>query len=455
MVTSGEVPLRRRVIGTYALGSMGTGGFSTLPGLVLIYYMTDTLGIAVLGAGLLLGVAKIWDVLIDPVIGIRSDRDLAATGSRHRFMVAGGSLLPLFFILTFAVPAGLGQLAAGLWVLVAFTATATAFSLFQVPYMALPAELTASYDQRTRLLSLRVLVLSLAILLFGAGGPALRTLGGENQWLGYFLMSVVAGFVIGASLLASARVAPRGGPRTTGQPAPIRQGYLRGLAVLRRSQPFRALLLAFALQGLATGGMLAGAQYVATWVLHDEEAVTYLFIALIGPALLFAPIWRMVARRIGKERSFLLSSVLFGLAALALAGMLLRPGAWVYLPVALAGAGYAGMQSLPMSMLPDVITHDALEHGEGNAGIFGGVWTAGETTGMALGAVILTVVLAASGYAESVAGQATTQQPAAIAGIILAFSVLPAVVIAVSLWAFRRYPLRESNFDQPRGTAAA
>ncbi|MDQ0094549.1 MFS transporter [Paeniglutamicibacter psychrophenolicus] len=455
MVTSGEIPLPRRVIGIYALGSMGTGGFSTLPGLVLIYYMTDTLGIAALGAGLLLGVAKIWDVLIDPVIGIRSDRDLAATGSRHRFMVVGGTLLPLFFILTFAVPAGLGQLVAGLWVLVAFTATATAFSLFQVPYMALPAELTASYDQRTRLLSLRVLVLSLAILLFGAGGPALRTLGGENQWLGYFLMSVVAGIVIGASLLASARVAPSGGTRATVQRAPIRQGNLLGLAVLRRSQPFRALLLAFALQGLATGGMLAGAQYVATWVLHDEEAVTFLFIALIGPALLFAPIWRMVARRIGKERSFLLSSILFGLAALALAGMLLRPGTWVYLPVALAGAGYAGMQSLPMSMLPDVITHDALEHGQGNAGIFGGVWTAGETTGMALGAVILTVVLAASGYAESVAGQATTQQPSAITGIILAFSVLPALVIALSLWAFGRYPLRESNFNQPHGAAAA
>ncbi|RAX51111.1 MFS transporter [Arthrobacter sp. AQ5-05] len=455
MATSGEVPLPRRVIGTYALGSMGTGGFSTLPGLVLIYYMTDTLGIAALGAGLLLGVAKIWDVIIDPVIGVRSDRDLAATGSRHRFMVAGGALLPLFFILTFAVPAGLGQLAAGLWVLAAFTATATAFSLFQVPYMALPAELTASYDQRTRLLSLRVLVLSLAILLFGAGGPALRTLGGENQWLGYFLMSVVAGIVIGSSLLASARVAPRGGIRTTVQRTPIRHGYLRGLAVLRRSQPFRALLLAFALQGLATGGMLAGAQYVATWVLHDEEAVTLLFIALIGPALLFAPIWRTVARRIGKERSFLLSSVLFGLAAMALAGMLLRPGTWVYLPVALAGAGYAGMQSLPMSMLPDVITHDAQEHGEGNAGIFGGVWTAGETTGMALGAVILTVVLAASGYAESVAGQATTQQPAAIIGIILAFSVLPALVIALSLWAFRRYPLRESYFNQPHGSTAA
>lgn len=448
MGTTGDGVLPRRVIGTYALGSMGTGGFATLPGLVLIYYLTDTLGIAALWAGLLLALAKIWDVLIDPVIGIRSDRDLAVTGSRKRFMVAGSLLLPLFFILTFAVPLQLGQVAGGLWVLVAFTATATAFSLFQVPYMALPAELTTSYDQRTRLLSIRVLVLSVAILLFGAGGPALRSLGGENQWLGYFLMAVVAGLLIGASMLASARVAPRGVRRTMPQ-AGLRQGYKQGLDVLRRSHPFRVLLLAFALQGLATGAMLAGAQYVATWVLHDEAAVTFLFIALIGPALLFAPVWRAVAQRVGKERGFVYSSVLFGIAALGLTGMLINPGPWVYLPVALAGAGYAGMQALPMSMLPDVITHDGLTHGPGNAGIFGGVWTAGETTGMAAGAAILTVVLAASGYAESVAGAAVTQQPSAITGIILAFSVLPAVVIAASLWVFKRYPLRESNFKQP------
>jgi Na+/melibiose symporter-like transporter len=123
------------------------------------------------------------------------------------------------------------------------------------------------------------------------------------------------------------------------------------------------------------------------------------------------------------------------------------PGEWVYLPVGLAGAGYAGMQSLPMSMLPDVISHDARRHGEGAAGTFGGVWTAGETTGMALGATVLTIVLAASGYIESVGGQVVTQPGSAITGIVLSFSVVPAAIIALSLWAFARYPLRKGDID--------
>ena len=335
-------------------------------------------------------------------------------------------------------------MAGGIWVLIAFTATATAFSLFQVPYIALPAELTAGYDQRTRLLSVRVLVLSFAILLFGAGGPALRSLGGDNAWLGYFLMALLSGALIGVCMVITARVAPQQ-ETANSKTSSIRSNYVHGFNALKRSQPFRSLLLTFALQGLATGAMLAGAQYVATWILGDETAVTFLFIALIGPALLCVPVWRALAKRRGKEHAFNYSSILFGLSALALTFMLIAPGPWIYIPVALAGAGYAGMQSLPMSMLPDVISHDAQTHGEGQAGLFGGVWTAGETTGMALGATLLTVILWASGYVESVAGEIITQDTSATNGIILSFSLLPALLIALSILTFRRYPLREHD----------
>ncbi|MET4580592.1 GPH family glycoside/pentoside/hexuronide:cation symporter [Conyzicola nivalis] len=447
-MSAAESPLSRRTIAAYAVGSLGTGGFSTLPGLVLVYYLTDTLGIAALAAGALVAVAKIWDVVIDPVIGARSDRSLAVTGSRRRYMVLGALLLPLFFVLTFAVPPALGSAASWVWVLVAFTAAATAFSLFQVPYIALPAELTGDYDQRTRLVSVRVVVLTVAILLFGAGGPALRELGGADEHLGYLIMAVVAGLVIGAGLFVASFVAAK--RQTTDAPAvSVAQSFRSGVVVLRRSQPFRALLGAFALQGLATGLMLAGAQYVATWVLESQAAVTLLFIALIAPAVLFAPVWQAVSRRVGKERAFVAASLLFALAALALTTLLAAPGDWVYLPVALAGAGFAGMQSLPLSMLPDVISTDAASHGGSAAGTFGGVWTAGETTGMALGATALTVVLAVTGYVDSVAGQTVAQPPAAIAGIVVSFSIVPAALVVVSLWAFSRYPLRRNTVDRP------
>lgn len=442
--------LSRGTVARYAAGSIGTGGFGTLPGLVLVFFLTDTLGVAALWAGVLVTAAKVWDVLIDPVIGARSDRSLAVTGSRRRFMVLGAVLLPVFFVLTFAVPPTLGPVPAGIWVLVAFVLCATAFSLFQVPYIALPAELVQDYDARTRLLSTRVVVLTFAILLFGAGGPALRDAFPDDERLGYLVLAVVAGLVLGAGMLVAVFSAPRGLPSASAPRISLADNYRRGLQALQRSQPFRALLLTFVLQGLATGVMLAGAQYVAKWVLGS--GVTFLFLALVAPALFCAPLWAVISRRIGKERSFLIASAIFGVAALSLLGLIWAPGPWLYLPVAVAGAAYAGMQTLPMAMLPDVISHDARGHGEGSAGTFGGVWTAGETAGMALGTTVLTIVLAISGYVESVGQQVVTQSPAAITGIIVSFSIVPAVIMALSMLSLGRYRLRKSDVEVAAST---
>ncbi|WP_309127712.1 MFS transporter [Microbacterium sp.] len=444
--------LTRGQVSRYAMGSLGTGGFATLPGLVLVYYLTDSLGVTALAAGAIVTAAKIWDVLIDPVIGGLSDRSLAHSGTRARTMLIGAVGLPLAFVLTFAVPAGLGPVPSAIWVLVAFMAAATFFSLFQVPYIALPAELTDDYRERTRLLSWRVVVLTVAILLFGAGGPEVRALFPDDPLLGYLVMAAVAAVVLGAAMLISAGVAPRRPLLPVRPGASIAEHYRGGIAVLRQSQPFRALLATFMLQGLATGLMLAAAQYVARWVLEDETAVTQLFVALIAPALLMAPVWKAIADRLGKERSFRLASSIFLLATLILAAMVWVPGWWILVPVGLAGAAYAGMQTLPMAMLPDVIAYDrSTTGGDNRSGVFGGVWTAGETTGMALGGTVLALVLAATGYLETTAGREVVQPDAAVAGIAVSFSILPAVLMAISLITLARYRLREHDIV---GTAA-
>jgi Na+/melibiose symporter-like transporter len=435
------------VIARYAVGSLGTGGFATLPGLVLVFYMTDTLGVAAWAAGLVITAAKIWDVIIDPLIGGLSDRSLRRTGSRRRLMVLGAIALPVFFLLTFAVPAGTPPVLAGAWVVLAFVLASTSFSLFQVPYIALPAELTDRYDQRTRLLTSRVAVLSVAILLFGAGGPLLRQVG--NAYTGYLVMGLVAGVVIGAGMLISSGVAPRVTEFAARAEASGAHGYRAGFAALRRSQPFRVLLAVYLLQALATGLMLAAANYVAVWVMHSNDALTFLFIALIGPAILFSPVWNVVARRIGKERAFRVASVVFTVATASLTVAIWAPGAWMYVSVAVAGAAYAGMQALPMAMLPDVISHDARTHGPGQAGVFGGMWTAGETTGMALGAGLLALILTVTGYVQTTAGHTVTQPDAAVTGIAAGFGLVPAALTLISLVFLARYRLRRADIDQP------
>ena len=452
------VRLSPRTIALYAIGSIGTGGYATLPGLVLTYFLTDNLGVSALAAGLIVTAAKIWDVLIDPLIGAASDRQLARTGSRRGFMITGACTLPLFFALTFAVPPSWGPVAGAISVLLAFLATATAFSLFQVPYVALPAELTAGYDERTRLLGWRVVVLTAAILLFGAGGPALRN-AADDPVMGYLVMGIASGLAIGIGMLIAARTARYARRSAGATPAPAvsstwRDQYMSGFRALARSQPFRALLGTFVLQALATGTMLAGAQYVATWVLRSEDAVTFVFVALVGPALLATPMWTAIARRLGKERTFATASILFTAAAASLIVAVWAPGAWIYLSVGVAGIAYAGLQSLPMAMLPDVISHDERTSGPGQAGTFTGIWTAGETVGFALGATAVSLTLAVTGYVSTVAGTTVEQPDAAITGIVLSFSLLPAVLMTLSLLTLRRYRLRRADIDDAITSAA-
>lgn len=466
--------LRPGILARYATGEFVTSGFAALPGLVLVFYLTDTLAVPALLAGAVVTVAKIWDIVIDPIVGAFSDREFAARGSRRRLMRLGALVLPVFFVLTFAVPTGTEPLLAAGWVFVAFLLAATGFSFFQVPYNVLPAELVSGYDARTRLLTARVVVLTAAILLYGGGGPALREVGVDlfgSDFGGYLFMAVGAAVIFVVAILITSTVERAARGPIAAAPAPVAShAYTdiapprdsvavqarRGISMLRSSRPFRTLLGTFFTQALAAGGMLAGTQYVATWVLGDTDAVTILFVGLILPAIVAAPLWGVVARRIGKERSYVIATTLFFLAALSLTGLLIVPGYWIIVPIGVVGIAYAGLQALPLSMLPDVIAHDARTNGPGRGGSFSGMWTAGETTGLAFGTTILAVILAVSGYLESTASTAIEAQPSsAVFGIVMAFSLVPATLMALSFIPLLRYPLRKHHIDGPAASAPA
>jgi len=118
----------------------------------------------------------------------------------------------------------------------------------------------------------------------------------------------------------------------------------------------------------------------------------------------------------------------------------------VFAAVALVGVGYAGCQVFPMAMLPDAAAVDARRTGSNRAGVYTGVWTAGETLGLALGPGVFAVVLAAGGYVASTTG-GTDQPDSALTAITLGFSLLPAALVLLSLWWLRGYTLDAEAVD--------
>ncbi|TFV66411.1 UNVERIFIED_ORG: MFS transporter [Bacillus sp. AZ43] len=420
----------------YAAGSIGTAAFGTVPGLLLLYYLTDVLGVAAAVAGLVVFAPKAWDVLLNPWIGSRSDRTESRWGPRRPWMLAGGLALPPLFVLVFAGPGAPPALAAT-WVAVTFLLAATAYGCFQVPYVAQPAEITDDPGERATLMSWRVAALALGILLAGAGAPAVVDAVGEDRG-GYLAMAV---FV--AALLALGMLGAVHGTRRASTLTRVRsEGRL--LATLKlawASRPFRVLLVGFVVQALGIGVMLAGVPYYSRQVLDDAAAGTLLFAALVGPAILVMPLWLRVSRRLGKRTGLLASSALFAVAAGLLAVVPAGgTGAAVAL-VVLVGVGYAGMQMFPLAMLPDVIAADESASEERRAGVFTGVWTAAETLGLAVGPGLLGLLLSVAGYVSSTGDEVVAQSDGAVLAVRLGFSVVPALFVLLSLPVLARYRL--------------
>ena len=415
----------------YALGGVATGSFGTVPGLLLLPYLTDTLGIAALAAGLIVFLPKAVDLVLNPLTGRVSDR-IAARSGRRPFLLVGGLALAAGFVLLFWGPQDPAASAAG-WVVAAFTLCAVAYSVFQVPYVALPAELTDDPRERTVLLSWRVAVLAVAILASGATAPAIRDAVGGPA--GYRAMAVaVATLIVVGALGAWWGTA---GAAVRRVPAPV-GGPVAQLRVALGIADFRRLLTTFVLQALAIGCMLATVDYLARDVLDRPGASAVLFACFVGPALLVTPLWRRVAERTGKKAGYRASSVLLGAAALGLLSAGHAPVAVIFGLTALAGAGYAGCQLFPLAMLPDTAADDATRTGENRVGVLTGIWTAGETLGLALGPGLLALLLAAGGYVSS-RGDTLAQPPGAVAAITVGFSVVPATLLLVSLLALRGY----------------
>ncbi|MET7417888.1 MFS transporter [Dactylosporangium sp. NPDC005555] len=431
-----------RVRAGYALGSLVTGAFGTVPGLLLLPYLTDTLGVAAGVAGLLVLAPKAWDVLINPVAGRISDRTRTSMGARRPFLLVGGLALAVLFAAIFAAPF---QQDSAPYAAVMFLLAATAFAFYQVPYVAMPAEMTDDYAERTRLMTWRVAILAVAILVSGALSPMVTKQFGDgipgHRAMGIFVAALILVGTFGSFF--GTRAAP------TGKVLPSEPSFAAQLKVVRGNRPFRLLLTCYVVQAAGIATMLAGVSYFATQILvSPDTGATLLFACFVGPALLVMPIWTRVGQRVGKLRAYVFASVLFAAAAALLALAPFLPAVAVYVLTGLVGSGYAGQQVFGMAMLPDCIAFDAHRTGRRQAGVFTGLWTAGETFGMALGPGVFAVLLAVSGYVSSSSGEAALQSDTAKLGVLLGFTVVPAIVVASALIGLRGYDLDERRLTE-------
>ena len=427
---------------SYATGSVGMGVWVTVPGLLLLFFLTDVLAVTPWIAGLALLLPKAIDVVVHPWFGTVSDRQRRKYGHR-RHMMWIGLFLTVAMVAMFSVPASLSGAGAALWVGTFYVLGNLLFASFQVPYLTTPSDLNISYHQRTRVMTYRMVVLTVGLLGAGVMAPALVKSGQRGDYTTMALMLSVVMLVSGIVAILGIRKLQALMPQSTEEH--LHPGFREGVSVALKDRDFRMLVLSYLFTGTVTHLFMAGVPYYAEYV-FGSVGLTALFMgAFLAPALLATPVWLRVSRRTGKQKGLLISQSIFIVGSLSLAAGSVLGVAVTTVVVAMLGIAFAGLQLFAFSMVPDVVRAASADGSK--AASYTGVWTATEATGTAIGPYVYSAVLAIGGFAASAAGQQVQQSDSALTALVLGFTVVPAVLMVVAISFQRRYRLDSTHMQ--------
>ena len=135
-------------VGQYAEGLKNTG-FS----LFILFYYNQVLGLSGTMAGMALFIALLFDAITDPLAGSLSDNFRSKWGRRHPFMYVSAIPLALAFVGLFSPPESLSDIGLFAWLTIFAVLTRGAMTLYHVPHLALGAELTENFHERTRIVA--------------------------------------------------------------------------------------------------------------------------------------------------------------------------------------------------------------------------------------------------------------------------------------------------------------
>lgn len=154
-------------VGTLALYGSGMLVQDTLGlglGTLLLFYLTIVCGMSGSAAGTALGIALVVDSFIDPLVGSLSDNSRSRHGRRHPYMLAAALPIAGGFGFLFSIPTGLSGAALFAYVFGMLMVIRIGLSFFQVPYIALGAELSDDYAERSTIVAWRVVFTVVALM---------------------------------------------------------------------------------------------------------------------------------------------------------------------------------------------------------------------------------------------------------------------------------------------------
>jgi Na+/melibiose symporter-like transporter len=260
--------------------------YVTLPA----FYAVD-LGLGFFTVGVVLLLARLWDVVTDPVIGSLSDRLTTRLGRRRPWLLAGAPLVMASAGFLFLPGPGAGWGGLLIWTMALYLGA----TMIMLPYTAWGAELSSDYDERSRIAGWREGLVVVGTLL-AAGLPAVV---GAERAVALEVIAWSLWIVLPLCLIIAVRFVPES------PPAPqARLAWRQGLRVVWRNGPFRRLIAAYFLNGIANGLPATLFLLYVERVLEAPGWTGVLLFVYFLCGIAAIPLWLRLSRHWGKHRTW-------------------------------------------------------------------------------------------------------------------------------------------------------
>jgi GPH family glycoside/pentoside/hexuronide:cation symporter len=402
-----------------------------------------TIGVVLMGF-------RLYDALLDPLIGNISDNTRSRWGRRRPFIVVGAIASALLLPFLWHVDPALGEFAKSMHLLIFGILIYTAYSIWAMPYQSLGMELTRNYDERTRI-SAWSTVIGIPIGLVGAWTFAFvsgswfadPTTGKPNLVLGVQTVSLIqAAFILVLGVLPGVFIKERNYHATTALQA--KEPFWASMRQTLRTGPLWTLagVVFFNLLGLTSIAALG--QYINIYFVNKGAIGNASMIegwkmtAMTLTSLASVPFWTWFCERTDKKTALRL--VLVGtFVGHGLNYFCLRPD-MPYLQI-IPAVFYSAISSsiwlITPSMRMDVADYDEDQTGSRREGSLSSVFSWAIKMAGTLSVGVGGLVLDLTGF---VAKQ-DAQSPETLQRMFWTYLLLPAVFWTISLWCLSRFRL--------------
>lgn len=389
-------------------------------------FYADQVGLGLAATGLILLVARLVDVLSDPIIGIMSDRTEHKIGRRKFWIIAGAPLTIIAAYFLLIPPDSAGILHLLFWSIALYVG----WTCMILPLTALGAELSHSYHERSKISAWREGMIVTGLLIALSLVAIDQELALRN--ISYFLM---IGIPITALIFFFGLK-----EKQPQQKSQIK--FINGLKILKDNKAFRHLISAYLINGLANALPATLFILFVQHVLKMPDQVGPLLFIYFLSGLAGIPLWTWLSAKFGKHKTWCFAMI-WACVFFCLAFITGEGDYYIFLALCvLTGFSLGADLILPASMQADVADIDALETGEQRTGLLFALWSMTTKLSLALGAGIAFPALELGGF--------TPQNPHNIALLICLYAVAPIILKTTSILIMWHFPLDEKQTQNTR-----